>query len=127
MLNIGLKGKSSTIVCENNTAKTMGSGELDVFATPAMIALMEQAAAKSVKEFLDETQSTVGTLMNVKHLSASPVGANITAESEIIEIDRKRLVFCVKAFDNGGVIGEGIHERFIIDAEKFMSKTLAKI
>lgn len=122
MLNVGIIGKDTTIVVEKNTAKTMGSGELEVFATPAMIALMEGAAYKSVQSFLEQGQGTVGTLMNVKHVSATPLNMKIKAESELVEIDRKRLVFSVKAYDEVGLIGEGVHERFIIDNQKFMDK-----
>lgn len=127
MLGVGIKGKSNTVVGDNNTAKTMGSGDLLVFATPSMVALMENAAANSVKEFLEDGQTTVGTLMNVKHLSASPISLEITAESELIEIDRKRLVFTVTAYDKEGLIGQGVHERFIINSEKFMANTQAKL
>lgn len=122
----GIKGSSKTIVTEAITAKAMGSGLLPVYATPAMIALMEETASSSVQEFLEEGQGTVGTLINVKHVSASPLGMEITCETELVEIDRKRLVFDVKAYDRAGLIGEGTHERFIIDNEKFMSKTEQK-
>lgn len=126
-MNIGLKGFSETVVSDSNTAKTMGSGDLDVFATPCMIALIEKAANESLKEFLEEGQGTVGTLMSVSHIAATPVGMKVTAETELLEIDRKRLVFSVKAFDEKDLIGEGKHERFIITNEKFMSKVNSKI
>ncbi len=109
------------------TAKAMGSGELPVYATPSMIALMENTAYTSVAGELEEGQGTVGTLMNVKHLAASPVGMEVTCETKLIEVDRKRLVFEVKAFDKGGCIGEGIHERFIIANEKFLNKAQSKL
>ena len=101
----------------------MKSGELNVYATPSMIALMEQAAYKSVAGELEEGMGTVGTLMNVSHISATPLGMEVTAKTELIEIDRKRLVFHVEAFDERGKIGEGTHERFIIDNRKFQEKT----
>lgn len=123
MIAVGLKGLQSVKVDENNTAQTVGSGELPVFATPAMIALMEATASASVKPFLDEDSSTVGTAVNIKHVSATPIGMNVHCESELIEIDRKRLVFKLSVFDECGLIGEGTHERFIINKEKFMSKT----
>lgn len=127
MLKIGLKGQKSIKVTEEKSAKAMGSGELSVFATPAMIALMEETASESVKPFIDAESSTVGTLINVKHLSATPLGDTVRCETELTEIDRRRLVFSVKAFDGAGLIGEGTHERFIINIEKFMEKTAEKL
>ncbi|MBQ2667123.1 MAG: thioesterase family protein [Clostridia bacterium] len=126
MLTVGMKGKAETVVSENNTAKVMGSGTLDVFATPAMVALMEEAAWKCVAEALDPGMGTVGTSMQVKHLSATPLGMGVTAECELIEVDGRRLVFTVQASDEAGLIGTGTHERFIIAEEKFMAKTESK-
>lgn len=111
---------------EQNTAKAMGSGTLDVFATPAMVALMESAAYRSVAAELEPGMGTVGTLMNVEHVSATPVGMRVTAESELTEIDGRRLVFTVKAFDNARLIGTGTHERFIVVDEKFVAKAAKK-
>ena len=122
MLEIGMKGKQEVAADETNSAKTMGSGTLDVFATPAMIALMEQAAYTSVAGELEEGQGTVGTLMNVSHISATPVGMEVTAKSELVKVDGRKLVFHVEAYDERGKIGEGEHERFIIDNEKFQNK-----
>jgi len=127
LLKTGIKGEKSITVTSEKTAKAMGSGELLVFATPAMIALMEATAAESVKPYIEAENSTVGTLLNVSHVSATPEGAVVRCESELVEIDRRRLVFSVKAFDNAGLIGEGTHERFIIDKEKFMAKTQEKL
>lgn len=123
MLQTGIKGEVKEIVSENNSAAAMKSGELNVYATPSMIALMEQAAYKSVAGELEEGMGTVGTLMNVSHISATPLGMEVTAKTELTEIDRKRLVFHVEAFDERGKIGEGTHERFIIDNRKFQEKT----
>ena len=125
-MEIGIIGKQTIVVTEEKTAKAMGSGELDVFATPAMIALMENTAYKSVAEYLEPGQGTVGTLMNVTHVSATPLGMQIECETKLIEIDRRRLVFEVKASDEKGLIGEGRHERFIVDNAKFMARTEAK-
>lgn len=122
MLTTGIKGTQKLKVTHENTATAWKSGNLDVFATPAMIALMEQTCANSVECELENGQSTVGTLVNVKHLKATPIGQTVTAESTLTEIDRKRLVFTVSAFDENGLIGEGTHERFIIDIERFMGK-----
>lgn len=126
-METGIIGKEELIVNEMNTAEALGSGSLAVFATPAMIALMEKTARLSVAPFLEDGQSTVGTLVNVKHLSASPVGMKITCRTELKEIDRRRLVFHVECSDEAGIIGEGEHERFIIDDAKFMAKTEAKL
>lgn len=126
-METGIIGQEELIVNEMNTAEALGSGSLAVFATPAMIALMEKTARLSVAPFLEDGQSTVGTLVNVKHLSASPVGMKITCRTELNEIDRRRLVFHVECSDEAGMIGEGEHERFIIDEAKFMAKTEAKL
>lgn len=125
-LEVGISAKKKLVVTEAMTAKEMGSGELPVYATPSMIALMENTAYQSVSDCLEAGQGTVGTLMNVKHLSATPVGMEVTCESKLIEIDRKRLVFEVRAFDEAGCIGEGTHERFIIDNRKFLEKAESK-
>lgn len=126
-MKTGIIGQEELIVNETNTAEALGSGSLAVFATPAMIALMEKTARLSVAPFLEDGQSTVGTLVNVKHLSASPVGMKITCRTELKEIDRRRLVFHAECSDEAGIIGEGEHERFIIDEAKFMAKTEAKL
>ena len=123
MIKVGITGEAKDQVTENNIAKTLRSGELKVYATPAMVALMEEAAYKSVQDELEVGKGTVGTEMNVKHLASTPIGMEVTAKAELIEVDRRRLVFKVEAFDERGKIGEGIHERFIIDNEKFQEKT----
>ena len=125
-MQIGITGKQTITVTEEKTAQAMGSGTLPVFATPAMIALMENTASKSVEAKLDEGAGTVGSLINVKHVAATPVGMDVTCETKLVEVDRKRLVFEVKAYEAAGVIGEGTHERFIIDNEKFLGKAEAK-
>ena len=123
MIKVGITGEAKDQVTDNNIAKTLRSGELKVYATPAMVALMEEAAYKSVQDELEEGKGTVGTEMNVKHLASTPIGMEVTAKAELVEVDRRRLVFKVEAFDERGKIGEGIHERFIIDNEKFQEKT----
>ena len=125
-MEIGIKGRAETVVNHENTAKFVGSGELEVFATPQMIALMEQAAASSVAGELEEGQGTVGTLLNVSHDAATPRGMKVWAETELVEVDRRRLVFDVKAYDECGLIGQGKHERFIIQNDKFLAKVNAK-
>ena len=125
-LKTGIKGIKEEIVTKDLTAVSLGSGGLCVYATPAMMTIMEHTAWSSVEECMEEGSSTVGTLMNVKHLSASPIGARIRCESELTGIDGRRLVFKVTAYDDEGLIGEGVHERFIINTKKFMARAEAK-
>ena len=126
MLTVGIKGKEETIVSEVNSAKPLGSGSLDVFATPAMTALMEKTAWKSVAPHLEDGCGTVGTLLNITHDAPTPFGMKVWCESELTEIDGRRLVFHVTAYDEKGKIGEGRHERFIIQNEKFQAKANKK-
>ena len=105
MLTLGIKGKEETLVTEANSAKTMGSGTLDVFATPAMTALMEKTAWKSVAPYLEEGMGTVGTLLQITHDAPTPLGMKVWCESELTEIDGRRLVFSVSAYDETGKIG----------------------
>lgn len=126
-LKPGIKKSNETIVTKELCANAWGSGGLEVYATPAMIALMENTAWASVEPCMEEGRSTVGTKLDVAHLSASPVGARITCESELVEVDGRRLVFKVSASDDAGLIGEGMHERFIINTEKFMARTETKL
>lgn len=125
-LKAGVKGNDSVMVEEGNTAAFMGSGLLPVFATPAMAALMEKTASESVQPYLEEGCGSVGTSLNIKHLSATPLGMEVRCESELIEADGRRLVFSVKAFDKAGLIGEGTHERFLIKNESFLKKAEQK-
>lgn len=126
MLTIGIKGREEVMVTEENTAKAMGSGTLDVFATPAMTALMEMTAWKSVAPFLEDGDGTVGTLLQITHDAPTPLGMKVFCESELLEVDGRRLVFHVAAFDEKGKIGEGRHERFVINNEKFAAKAEKK-
>ncbi|PKM81408.1 MAG: thioesterase [Firmicutes bacterium HGW-Firmicutes-14] len=125
-VKIGIKGEAKTAVNDKNTAIAHGSGGVPVFATPAMIALMENAALSSVEPYLPEGHTTVGIKISSSHVAATPVGMEVTARSELVEIDGKRLVFRVEAYDDADKIGEGTHERFIINSEKFMKRTEAK-
>ena len=126
MIEIGIKGHKEQIVTPEMSAARVGSGLVDVFATPMLVALVEQTCYESVLPYLDEGQGTVGTLVNVSHLSATPIGKRVWCDSELTEVDRRRLVFSVKAYDEAGLIGEGTHERFVIDTAKFMDKLKAK-
>lgn len=127
MLTVGVKGTQSVEVVNENTAKSIGSGLLPVFATPAMAALMEKTASESVAVYLGDGEGTVGISLNIRHLAATPVGLTVTCESELIEIDRKRLVFSLKVSDGHDIIGDGTHERFIINNDRFMEKAEAKL
>lgn len=126
MLETGIKGTKTVTVDESNTAKTMGSGTLDVFATPALIALMEETCWRSVADKLDEGCGTVGTRLEVKHTAPTPVGMEVTCESTLTEADGRRLVFEVTVRDAKGIVGEGCHERFVIQNDKFQAKANAK-
>lgn len=126
-MEIGAKYKVEISVSENETAKAFGSGTLGVLATPKMIALMEEASYKCLDMYLENGQTSVGTYLDVKHLSATPVGMKAYAEAEIAEVDGRRVVFNVKAYDEKGLIGEGKHERFIVFSEKFVDKTYQKL
>ncbi len=126
MIELGIKGRQEEIVTEELTASHIGSGAVRVFATPMMIALMERTCRLSVKPYLEEGQETVGIRVDVSHVSSTPVGLKVWCESEVIEIDRRRIVFKVTAYDERGLIGEGTHERFIIDVAKFQAKTEEK-
>jgi len=121
-ITVGNKGTAATIVSEKNTAKAVGSGNLDVFATPMMIALMEEAACNCIINSLEQGQSSVGTEVNMTHTAASPIGANITAIAAVTEVDNRKIVFDVIAKEGDKEIGKGSHTRFLIDVERFMSK-----
>lgn len=122
MLEVGLKYESRLTVGAENTALVLGSGDMEVLATPAMVALMENAAMKAVADYLPEGSTTVGIEISTSHLKASAVGANVVAEAILEEVDGRRLKFSLKAWDDTGVIGEGVHTRFIVDRERFLSK-----
>lgn len=122
MLEKGLSGQSRTVVAADNTAAAMGSGDLPVFATPAMVALMENAAMNAVALRLPDGSTTVGAEMNVTHIKPSGPGAEITASAVLIEAEGRKLTFNVGARDAEGMIGEGVHIRYIVDREKFMGK-----
>lgn len=126
MLEVGIKGRQTAMADEMNSAKAMGSGTLSVFATPAMIALMEKTAWTSVAPYLEEGQGTVGIKLDVTHDAPTPLGMTVSCDSELVEVDGRRLVFEVTASDEKGVIGKGRHERFIVSEEKFQKKANEK-
>lgn len=114
-------------VTESNTALSVGSGSLRVYATPAMLALMEKAACVAVSSLLAEDETTVGTLLNVSHVAATPVGMKVTATAEIVEHEGRKFVLNVEAYDESGLIGKGTHERFVVKSERFVEKTYQKL
>ncbi len=122
MLQTGIKGTGETVVTEEKTAEAMGSGQLPVFATPALIALVEETAWRSVAALLEPGRSTVGSRADVAHLAPTPVGMRVRCETELTEIDRRRLVFSAAVYDEAGKIAQGVHERFVIDNDRFLAK-----
>ena len=127
MIEVGMTYKTTIKVEEKDTAKEVGSGTLLVLATPKMIALMEESAYKAIAKELEEGTSSVGTLMNVKHISATPVGMEVYATATVTNVDGRKVEFLVEAFDECGKIGEGTHERFIVFENKFVEKTYSKL
>jgi predicted thioesterase len=121
-IKVGVKGLKEQEVTLNDTADKYGSGLVPVFATPAMIALMEQTALESVNTFLPDGYGTVGTVVNIKHLKPTPIGMTVRCVSELVKVDGRRLSFKVMAYDEDGEIGQGEHQRFIVDLNKFMDK-----
>ncbi len=126
MLEIGSKYTKEVVCDENNTAAAVGSGSLRVFSTPALLTLMELCAAECVLPHIEEGQSTVGTRVELKHIAATPVGMTVRCECSLIEIDRRRLVFDIKAYDERELVGECTHERFIVNNDKFLTKCYNK-
>ena len=126
-VTVGMKVRVEEVATEQNTAICAGSGTLPVFATPFMCALMEKAAWMAIAPALNEGDSSVGTKLNISHLSATPVGLKVWAESEVTAVDGKRIEFKVTAGDEKGLIGEGTHERFIITNDRFLAKAGRKL
>jgi fluoroacetyl-CoA thioesterase len=122
LLKVGLKGSREIIVTTDKTATAFGSGTVDVFATPAMIALMEQTALETVASFLPDGHVTVGTEVHVNHLRATKLGKTVKCDAVLLSIEDRKLTFEVKAFDDTGIIGSGTHTRYIVDKQRFMSK-----
>ena len=121
-MEIGLTYTSTLVVSKDHVAAVMGSGDLHVFATPAMVALMENAAMLAVANHLPEGSTTVGAMMNTSHVKPSPVEETIRATAVLTAIEGRKLTFSVKAEDSKGIIGEAVHVRYVVDKEKFMSK-----
>ena len=126
-ITIGMKGTAENTVERSDTAYEVGSGDLLVFATPCMVALMEGAACNAIAAAMPEGKTSVGTMLNISHIAATPVGMDVRAEAEVTEIDGNTITFTVSAYDESGKIGEGIHKRVIITAQKFLDKVYAKL
>ena len=126
-IEIGLKGRAEETVRQENTAQAACSGALPVYGTPFMCALMEKAAWTSIAPFLADGESTVGTKMEISHLSASPIGMKVWAESEVTQVDGRCIELKVSAYDEKGLIGKGTHQRFIVANERFLAKAARKL
>ena len=126
-ITVGMKGEVSTLVEREDTAKEVGSGDLLVYATPCMVALMEGAACEAIADALPDTQTTVGTLLNIEHTSATPVGLEVRAVAEVTCLEGKVITFDVRAFDEAGEIGKGTHKRVIVSSQKFLEKAYNKL
>ncbi len=123
---IGSVSKAAILVTQEVTASVMRSGSLPVFATPAMVALMEEAACACIAPFLAEGETSVGTALQIRHTAATPIGMNVYAEARLTAVDGRKLAFDVRAWDDAGEIGCGTHERVIVTSEKFLAKAQAK-
>ena len=126
-ITVGMRGEVSTLVEREDTAYEVGSGSLLVYATPCMVALMEGAACEAIAEALPEGKTSVGTELNIKHLSATPVGLEVRAEAEVVEVDGNNITFQVTAYDEAGKIGEGTHKRAVISTQRFLEKVYSKL
>lgn len=125
-VELGLRGEEELVVEERHTASHLGSGHVFVLATPMMIALMERASVAAVDHLLPEGQLTVGTHVDVRHLAPTPLGRRVTAQSELVAVDERRLIFHVEAFDEEEKVGEGTHQRMIVDLARFRDRVRAK-
>ena len=126
-LTVGLKGIVYNEVEREDTAREVGSGDLLVFATPCMVAMMEGAACAALEGCLREGQTTVGVALNVEHTAATPVGLEVRAEAEVTAVEGKRITFAVTAFDETGEIGKGTHVRVVVDSQRFLDKVYQKV
>ena len=126
-LCVGVSGRADMEVSFDRTAASVGSGALRVFGTPWMIAMMENAACNALVPYYEEGQSSVGTRLDISHDAATPEGMKVWCDSELIGIDGRRLTFRVVAQDSKGIIGEGTHERFIVNVARFQAKTDTKL
>lgn len=126
-ITVGMKATVESYVEREDTAKEVGSGSLLVYATPCMVALMEGAACEAIADALKETETTVGTMLNIEHISATPVGLEVRAEAEVTAVEGKVITFSIKAFDEAGEIGHGTHKRVIVNSQRFLDRAYAKL
>ena len=126
-ITVGMKGEAVTLVEREDTAKEVGSGDLLVYATPCLAALMEGAACEAIAGCLSDSQTTVGTALNIEHTAATPVGLEVRAKAEVTEVDGKVITFALHAFDEAGEIGRGTHKRVIVNSQKFLEKAYDKL
>lgn len=126
-ITVGLKGEASTLVEREDTAQEVGSGDLLVYATPCMVALMEGAACDALAGCIPEGKTSVGTALSITHVSATPVGMEVRAEAAVTAVEGSVVTFHVAAYDEAGLIGEGEHKRAVITSERFLAKTYAKL
>ena len=126
-IEVGIRGRAEDTVRPENTAQAACSGALPVYGTPFMCALMENASWTSLVPYLEEGEGTVGTRLEITHDSATPVGMKVWAESEVTAVEGRRIVLKVAAYDERGLIGQGTHERFVIQNERFLAKTAKKL
>jgi len=122
----GITAEISCSVDKSMLAVNVGSGSLEVLATPVMVMLMEKASCQCIAEYLESGETTVGTELNIKHISATPENMKVTVKSEVLEVDGREIIFSCEAFDDAGKIGEGIHKRFLVYGEKFTQKAKSK-
>ena len=126
-ITVGLKAEARTCAEREDTALEVGSGSLLVYATPCMVALMEGAACEAIADCLPEDKTSVGTYLEISHISATPVGMEVWAEAEVTAVEGSTITFQVTAYDEAGKIGEGIHKRAVISTQRFLDKTYSKL
>ena len=126
-ITVGMKGEAASFVEREDTAQEVGSGSLMVYATPCMVALMEGAACEAIADALPDNKTTVGTELNIKHLSATPVGLDVRAEAVVTAVEGSTITFQVTAYDEAGKIGEGTHKRVVVSSQRFLDKAYDKL
>lgn len=126
-IKVGLTGQATTVAEREDTAQQVGSGELLVYATPCMVALMEGAACAALEGALPQGQTTVGTMLDIRHTAATPVGLEVRAEAEVTAVEGRTITFALRAFDESGQIGHGTHQRVVVNSQKFLEKTYEKL
>ena len=126
-ITVGMKGEAASFVEREDTAQEVGSGSLMVYATPCMVALMEGAACEAIADALPDNKTTVGTELNIKHLSATPVGLDVRAKAEVTAVEGSTITFQVTAYDEAGKIGEGTHKRVVVSSQRFLDKAYDKL